>query len=959
MVPGFTIAGARTQSGGFPAIQPPQFTLPANLVGDVTLGASGQRGGGGGGSLADAARLHGTVLPEAAEEADGLQRRADLARADAESTRQMLRSATSPEAVENLRRQLSLDEATASRSQAAAEAALRSHTGVQRAHDQALEQLARSNPTDWVQRLKEEIDRQQSDPARYRESRDRMQATHAASRRVERGERERDMRISQIRGDATRRTLDLSEEMRSELRSHREVVNGVAESKERQAELEGMAPRLSAAQRKELRKLQADQRSRDKTMARLAKRHKQMAARVTRQAHSLIRELAASSNPSDQAKAKYLEAAVAALEAAANKPLPESLDAMEAALAMLQYIIGHGAPPVEEEDEPPKPPSHQRAAGDLGPCPNCPPPPDCKPPAKWVCQPRGAPPAPPAPAVTVTETPPDTAPPGGAGAGAGAGAGGGGGFGGGDDDDDVGLGGHTVAPTDTRNGPPPGGERPEDTGTSTSGPQHGNGSGHKYPVPCLPGLTRWGDLKAEVSHQVFAVGREVTQSGQKRVTFSSGRHVFEFDTKSAEEIYDRYEGGAEFVNMANFPDAYFVCRSPAGESAIAHLALRLLLAARDSVFPASVQAAMRRYGADLQALGLFVVELFVGEATRKLLELIRDGKPITKEVWLGVFLDVLGTAAGGVLGAKIMSSLSRLGREAVEGAVKAAGGHADEALAAVRGLDEALEDAAAGRLRTRSVAPPGAPRKPPVEPPGTRPGIGERPPGRGGSQTPEGGTASRPQPQPHLAQPATPEGTRAPTTEPARSAAPAAPEGTPTTAPDSTPSVSPASAPGGTPSRSTQPSEFTGGEGPGRRSPLLRRGWRHGDRIPDRDAGIDLLEQQGLDRQRAADWWDSGAGARTVEELTPGKRYIRYAPERGDAGRGSFLTDRSYGSAAEAKRALDLPKPPRYEQVVEIVDVGGTVRGIRSGIANGAQDATQIALPRRDVYRIIEERPIR
>ena len=73
----------------------------------------------------------------------------------------------------------------------------------------------------------------------------------------------------------------------------------------------------------------------------------------------------------------------------------------------------------------------------------------------------------------------------------------------------------------------------------------------------------------------------------------------------------------------------------------------------------------------------------------------------------------------------------------------------------------------------------------------------------------------------------------------------------------------------------------------------------------------------------------------------------------------SFLTDRTYGSAAEAKRALDLKKAPRFEQVVEIVDVGQPVNGIRSGIRKGGKDAVQVALPRRDVYRIVAERPIR
>jgi len=93
--------------------------------------------------------------------------------------------------------------------------------------------------------------------------------------------------------------------------------------------------------------------------------------------------------------------------------------------------------------------------------------------------------------------------------------------------------------------------------------------------------------------------------------------------------------------------------------------------------------------------------------------------------------------------------------------------------------------------------------------------------------------------------------------------------------------------------------------------------------------------------------------------LTPGKRYVRYATKSGDAGKGSFLTDRTYGSAAEAKRALDLKQPPRYEQIVEVVDVGQPVTGIRSGIRKGGADATQVALPRRDVYRIVEERRIR
>jgi hypothetical protein len=44
---------------------------------------------------------------------------------------------------------------------------------------------------------------------------------------------------------------------------------------------------------------------------------------------------------------------------------------------------------------------------------------------------------------------------------------------------------------------------------------------------------------------------------------------------------------------------------------------------------------------------------------------------------------------------------------------------------------------------------------------------------------------------------------------------------------------------------------------------------------------------------------------------------------------------------------------------VQVVEITTPVDAIRSGIAKGAPDAVQYALPRNDVYRIVEEVELR
>jgi hypothetical protein len=130
-------------------------------------------------------------------------------------------------------------------------------------------------------------------------------------------------------------------------------------------------------------------------------------------------------------------------------------------------------------------------------------------------------------------------------------------------------------------------------------------------------------------------------------------------------------------------------------------------------------------------------------------------------------------------------------------------------------------------------------------------------------------------------------------------------------------------------------------------------------RTVGREEGIDTLTRQGLDAKRAGQWFDSGAGPRTVAPLTVKQRFRRYAPVAGDKGKGYFLTDVDapvYKSSAEAAKALDLKNPPQFVQVVEITV---PVDALKSGVGKGAVDAVQYALPRNDVYRIIEEVPLR
>jgi hypothetical protein len=130
--------------------------------------------------------------------------------------------------------------------------------------------------------------------------------------------------------------------------------------------------------------------------------------------------------------------------------------------------------------------------------------------------------------------------------------------------------------------------------------------------------------------------------------------------------------------------------------------------------------------------------------------------------------------------------------------------------------------------------------------------------------------------------------------------------------------------------------------------------------LGNRDEAIEFLSEQGLDRKRAGDWWDSGAGTRTVEQMVPGKRYRRYAKVPGDEGKGYFFTELDapvYRSGEEAALALDMKgRPPRYVQIVEITEPVGA---IKSGIRKGDPSAVQFALPRKDAYRIVPGSEVR
>jgi hypothetical protein len=63
-----------------------------------------------------------------------------------------------------------------------------------------------------------------------------------------------------------------------------------------------------------------------------------------------------------------------------------------------------------------------------------------------------------------------------------------------------------------------------------------------------------------------------------------------------------------------------------------------------------------------------------------------------------------------------------------------------------------------------------------------------------------------------------------------------------------------------------------------------------------------------------------------------------------------------YATAAEAKSALDLKRPPAVMQEIEIIRL---VDGVESGIKGGAPDARQVILPTKDCYRIVREVPIK
>jgi hypothetical protein len=65
------------------------------------------------------------------------------------------------------------------------------------------------------------------------------------------------------------------------------------------------------------------------------------------------------------------------------------------------------------------------------------------------------------------------------------------------------------------------------------------------------------------------------------------------------------------------------------------------------------------------------------------------------------------------------------------------------------------------------------------------------------------------------------------------------------------------------------------------------------------------------------------------------------------------LDDPVYRTRSEAARSLNIPgDPPKYSQIVEITK---PVDAVKSGISGGAPGATQLALPRKDVYRVIPE----
>jgi hypothetical protein len=65
------------------------------------------------------------------------------------------------------------------------------------------------------------------------------------------------------------------------------------------------------------------------------------------------------------------------------------------------------------------------------------------------------------------------------------------------------------------------------------------------------------------------------------------------------------------------------------------------------------------------------------------------------------------------------------------------------------------------------------------------------------------------------------------------------------------------------------------------------------------------------------------------------------------------LDDPVYRTRSEAARSLSIPgDPPKYSQIVEITK---PVDAVKSGISGGAPGATQLALPRKDVYRVIPE----
>jgi RHS repeat-associated protein len=223
-------------------------------------------------------------------------------------------------------------------------------------------------------------------------TRDAITEDRASGRSVARSYRHTDTSVAATRGSSRERTAARVQGYAEEGVAHAERRTALAGLDARQRELEA-GGRLSESQRRELNRLANDASRRSREKSRMDARDRANARKALPGLERLARKLEGSEDAVERRMGESLGPFLDQLrEIVEGEADPANLGLL---LAIINTIL---ATPVG----PPKPVAHvhgpdtplgggqEVALGDaVAPCSACPPPPTCKPPAKWICAPIG------------------------------------------------------------------------------------------------------------------------------------------------------------------------------------------------------------------------------------------------------------------------------------------------------------------------------------------------------------------------------------------------------------------------------------------------------------------------------------------------------------------------------------------------------------------------------------------